>query len=273
MDFTENEINLICEYVSPKERKQKAKYMYQIVANVDSGLDCDKIDYLIRDPKGTGTTVSFNYKLLLERACVVDGDICYPHDDYLDIYKMFEARYYMHKGVYQHSTIKTLDHMITDMLYDLDMRHDIANKIDDIEAFCKCTDSIIDIDMYMYQDTVVSSLMNRIYCRDLYKVIYKSHIVDELMIEQLLSHINDDTNNVIVDVSNINYNSKSSNPLSHICFYNRKTSRNRKFKSSQHDMIMPTTFNETMTLIILKQYDEELEKKIITFIRDYEMER
>lgn len=273
MNFTDDEVELICEFVVPKERIAKPRYMYQIVANVDSGLDCDKIDYLIRDPKGTGTTVSFNYKLLLERARVVDGDICYPHDDYLDIYKMFEARYYMHKGVYQHSTIKTLDHMVTDMLYDLNKRHNIADKIDDIDAFCECTDSIIDIDMYMNKNTIVSDLMNRIYRRNLYKVIYKSNIVDHLMVDQLLLHIANKIYNVIIDISNINYNSKASNPLSHICFYNRKTSRDRKFKSLQHSMIMPTTFNETMILVILKDYDEELENKILTFIRDYEMER
>ena len=70
----------------------------------------------------------------MERAKVIDNDICYPYDDAIDIYQMFNARYYMHKKVYQHPTIKALDHMVTQMLHDMDTRLNIIDNIDDIQA-------------------------------------------------------------------------------------------------------------------------------------------
>ena len=269
-DYTDEEVDIICEYISPKERTKKPKYMYQIVANIDSGLDCDKIDYLIRDPKSTGNIISFNYKLLLERARVIDNDICFPYDDAIDIQQMFSARYYMHKKVYQHPTIKALDHMITTMLCDLDSRLHISDNIDNIDAFCECTDSIIDIDAYMHKNTITCDLRDQINLRDIYKVIYKTTTVDTIMNERLMLHTaNDNISNVIIDIATINYNSKTSNPLSRICFYNRKSNIDVKFKTNDHEIIVPTTFSESMMLIIFKKPDNELQTKILKFICDY----
>lgn len=271
-DYTDSEIDLICEYVSPGNKFVKPKFMYQIVANTDSGLDCDKIDYLIRDPKNTGISVSFNYKTLLEHTRVINNDLCYPYDDAIDIYQMFNTRYYLHKKVYKNPIIISLNYMIANMLHDLNSRFHIVDKIDDIDTFCKCTDNIIDIDSFLHENTKLRALQNRIHTRNIYKTIFKTNNNDIIMIEQLMLHIShDNISNVIFDVSTITYNSKNNNPLSYIYFYNEKGDLNKKFKTTNYNIIMPMIFDESMLLIIMKNNDVYLQNKILQFIHEYKL--
>ena len=42
-----------------------------------------------------------------------------------------------------------------------------------------------------------------------------------------------------------------------------------KFKTNNHEIIVPTTFSESMMLIIFKKPNDELQAKILKFICDY----
>ena len=47
LKFLDKEIQFIKDLINPKDNN--GGYLYQIVANYKSGLDCDKIDYILRD--------------------------------------------------------------------------------------------------------------------------------------------------------------------------------------------------------------------------------
>jgi HD superfamily phosphohydrolase len=262
LPYTEEEIDFICNLITHEKDYSRPAFMYEIVSNIKSGLDCDKIDYLIRDTKSVGIESSINYKKMFIGARVIDNTICYPYEDALDIFQLFHLRYIMHKKVYQHQTIREIDYMIADVLRDIDTRLHIADNIADIDEFCKCIDCITDIDIFITPDTIVNKLMTRITKRNLYKCIYyginnKVVITEKYKLMLQDEKIKENIMNIALDNSTINYNMKHKNPMNEIYFY-MPDNVNKKVKLNENTIIYPSTFQETITMIIVKNNIEFL---------------
>lgn len=257
LPYTVKEIDFICNLINHEKIYEKPDFMYEIVSNIKSGLDCDKIDYLIRDTRSVGIQSSINYDKMFMGARVIDNTICYPYEDALDIFQLFHLRYIMHKKVYQHKTIRIIDYMVADVLRDIDNRLYISNNINNIDEFCKCIDCIIDIDIYMHPDTIAQKIMSRISNRDLYKCIYYG-TDNEIIATDIYNLMLQDTEigeNIAIDNSIINYNMKHKNPMNEIYFY-RVDNISNKVKLNENTIIYPSTFQETITMIIAKNNNE-----------------
>ena len=261
LNYSQDEVDFICSLISNKNDSNRSKFMFQIVSNAISGLDCDKIDYLIRDTQSVGMESSLNYELLFNNARVIDDHICYPRTLTVEIYQLFHLRYVMHKRVYQHKSIKIISHMINDMLHDIDTRLFISNNVNDIEKFCTYTDNIIEIDSFYYKDTISSHILDRLNKRELYECIY--YEVNKPSIGTKLPKL---SNSVIVDSSRINFNSISHNPLSHIYYYDKYGDNNKKFKLDEYSMIVPNIFTEVVEMIIMREDNQEDKEKIMNVI-------
>lgn len=272
LEYTSDEINFICELINKKKsekfKSNKPKYMYEIVANCISGLDCDKIDYLIRDTKSIGIASSFSYDKMFQCARVINDSICYPDDEILNLYSLYHLRFIMHKKVYQHHIIKQLDYMILDILMNVDDELSISTNINNIEKFITYTDSILDVIKYTSSNTVVLDIINRIETRQLYKCIYTSINTSgtlDIKVQNFISFIAEaGIDNIIIDNSHINFSMSNKNPVNEIYFYNEKN-LNEKFKIKKKDvsLILPNVFQEIVTRIILKTdkemtYNDEL---------------
>ena len=59
LGYTSDQLTIIKNMITPEEHSCTG-FMYQIVANTRSGLDCDKMDYLIRDSRNIGVNISVN---------------------------------------------------------------------------------------------------------------------------------------------------------------------------------------------------------------------
>jgi HD superfamily phosphohydrolase len=91
LNYSVEEIEFICALINSKKKRKfkKPNFMFEIVANNKSGLDCDKIDYLLRDTKSIGLNSSFEYNRLFNQARVIDDTICYPDKEVFNIYELF----------------------------------------------------------------------------------------------------------------------------------------------------------------------------------------
>ena len=266
--YTEDEIEFICELINSKNRKKKLaknrikrpEFMYEIVSNTKSGLDCDKIDYLLRDTQNIGLNSSFEYNRLFSQARVIQDNICYPEKEVFNIYELFHSRFKMHKQIYQHPVINQLDFMILDILNLVDEEFKISENINQIEHFISYTDNIMDRIKYTSTNEQAKKIIERIERRDLYK------FVDEIIFDGKNEEINLKIENfksaitfhhleeiVILSKFNINLNLKNKNPVDEIYFYTIADPNIKyKIKKKMVSLILPSVFEETIFRVIIR---------------------
>lgn len=96
IEIAEKQQELIKALISPSTyetvyqeyRMKRRGFLFEIVANEINGIDVDKMDYLLRDSRNTGTTVSFTFDRLLQHArvecdCRFVGTLCFS--EYLNV--------------------------------------------------------------------------------------------------------------------------------------------------------------------------------------------
>jgi HD superfamily phosphohydrolase len=269
LGYTEDEIEFICELINskkrpkklPKNRLYRPEYMYEIVSNNKSGLDCDKIDYLLRDTKNIGLSSSFEYNRLFSQARVIQDTICYPDKEVFNIYDLFHSRYKMHKQIYQHPVINQLDFMILDILTQVDTEFGISENITNIDKFISYTDNLLDRIKYTTTNQIAKKILNQIDQRELYQfvgeIIFDGKNEDvKLQIENnnsLITKYNLESN-VIITKFNINFNLKNKNPVDEIYFYKiSEPNIKYKIKKKMVSLILPSIFEETIYRIIIRE--------------------
>lgn len=80
-------------------------YVFEIVSNHYNGIDVDRFDYIIRDSYYTGVCTSFNLQRLLQVVELRSNHLVFPRKDFYSIFLFFQARYILHKLVYQVSSV------------------------------------------------------------------------------------------------------------------------------------------------------------------------
>jgi HD superfamily phosphohydrolase len=76
------------------------KFVYQMVNNKFTDLDADKIDYLLRDSGVTNKKVTFDWRDLIFRSKLVEGELCFHAQLARNIHQLFYSRYNMFLEVY-----------------------------------------------------------------------------------------------------------------------------------------------------------------------------
>jgi HD superfamily phosphohydrolase len=140
--LTKQHINFIKSLIKPGDQHTGA--LYQIVANYHTGLDVDKFDYLLRDSYCLNKKLPFDYQRLTTDFIIDEnGNIAYPKQSSLEPYLCYSSRYYMHKSVYNHKTVKIYEEMLTDIFRLVNPIFKITESVNDMEKFCKFVDSTI----------------------------------------------------------------------------------------------------------------------------------
>lgn len=266
--YTEDEIEFICELINskrrpkklPKHRIRRPEFMYEVVSNGKSGLDCDKIDYLLRDTKNIGLGSSFEYNRLFSQARVIQDTICYPDKEVYNIYELFHSRFKMHKQIYQHPVINQIDFMILDILDQVDEEFGISANITDIDKFVSYTDCLIDRIKYTTENSTAKAILSRIDTRDLYQFV--DEIIFDGRNEDVLQQIEGFKNviiekglvqDVILTKFNINFNLKNKNPVDEIYFYTISDPNTKyKIKKKMVSLLLPSVFEETIYRVIIR---------------------
>ena len=188
-NLNKEDITFIRENISgtpENERKGRSTekfWLYDIVNNVRSGLDVDKLDYFQRDMRYANVPMNNDFNRFIELGRVLpaepirkpqtltrtdyDADdvtklprmICYPSKMYEEAISLFQVRFKMHRTVYQHKTVKQIEFMLTDALCRAndyitvpgtptkerpDGRYKMSDAVEDMTALSNLKDSIID---------------------------------------------------------------------------------------------------------------------------------
>ncbi|KJA21102.1 hypothetical protein HYPSUDRAFT_1089795 [Hypholoma sublateritium FD-334 SS-4] len=81
-------------------------FLFDIVANKRNGIDVDKLDYFHRDSHMIGDPIHLSLTRFVKSARVINNEICYAIKDANSVYELGQARFKLHKLIYNHKTGK-----------------------------------------------------------------------------------------------------------------------------------------------------------------------
>ena len=260
----DDEIQFMKNLINPTDNHKS--FIYQIVSNNKNGIDVDKFDYIKRDARSVGLHYGYDCSRLVDDVYIINNSICYPKQSYMDIVNLFETRYRLHKTIYSHKTVISIQFMINDIMILLDPILKLSDSINDIKSFTEIDDNTImcypnfllnHINKNIIIDNVINAknIMDRINNRELYKFI--DTIVSKKKINITWKNFNEIDNKILKEDIHIHigkigfYSGNKSNPLQNISFYNTK---NIKKKSKDNKSF---TIKNNEISIILPEYQQE----------------
>lgn len=241
----------ISELINPCVSTPKSNFIFQIISNCLNGLDVDKLDYLCRDSFYFGSGTPFDLMRVISHVKVINGNICFPEKISYEIYKVFRARYDLHKQYYTHKTTVCIEYMIRDVLENLNPILKISENIQDenMSKFIELDDHTIlntasvlknfepIYSVWKRQIDMIQKIIDKINNRDLYKCIYGEtfFIGEEITNQELFERFKSKYSNVGINVD-FDYDSPNikivklkigmlsgdkSHPLDSVYFYDR----------------------------------------------------
>lgn len=256
--ISQDEIKFIQKLIKPTVNCKS--FIFQIVSNNLNSIDVDKFDYLARDTNNVGLEYGIDFDRIINGARVIDNIICYPDKLYYEIASLFLTRYRLHKEIYHHKTVISIQYMITDIMILIDPIAKIYEAIFDMKKFINLTDEFIISTLKMLYNTKdnydeenkkrieqAHDIWTNINYRRMYKFL--DHIVTDKKLE--LSQFNE--LDVLIHSSRIGFVSSNKNPLKSLYLYNKKNpSKCENINSKEISYLIPTKFQEYVHLFYIK---------------------
>jgi HD superfamily phosphohydrolase len=270
--LTEYQIQTIQELINPILKNAKPRFLYNIVNNIDNGIDVDKFDYIKRDTYNIGLNYTFDYDRIFKQIIVIDDKIAYPSKLKYEIYELFHIRYQLHLQIYTHPVVRSIEYMISECLEKANDVLKIAESVDDPEAFIHLTDNVIQIIKFSEHSNLLESqnIIYKIETRNIFKYIgeiilnpsdksiYNYDVVKTVALSTKsgidFTQINE--NDIIVDQI---FLGNKNEPLKNVIFYEPSTRKIVQPKKKEISQLLPTNFSETR----LRLYSKVKEKNSI----------
>lgn len=254
----------------PRSEKKERKWLYQIVANKDNGMDVDKFDYLCRDPFFTGVNSPLDYIRLINFSRVIDGEICFNIKETYTIYNLYLRRYQMHKFVYSHRVGQAVSIMIAEAFSLADVVLNFSQEIKKPKFFQTFDDSYLKLILLKSDPELkeAKQLIRRLMERDLFKFVTEKEvdmncyekIKKKLNIAEIMKFKNDDDEleeeEIVLRTVKMNYGSKNENPLKRLTYF-KKHEPNKKLKATAEELniLAPQIFEEIYVRLFIKSND------------------
>lgn len=150
MNIQESEeiINNVCKIITGEPLEKK--FLGHIVHNTINGLDCDKLDYFIRDSQCTSFAIACDWKRIVYESKIKDDEIVFPSKLFIDIFNVYQTRFKLYNELYFHKTVRVMEEELLSLL-ELADNHFVfnfngrllKNSIDDVDSFLLTNDDII----------------------------------------------------------------------------------------------------------------------------------
>jgi deoxynucleoside triphosphate triphosphohydrolase SAMHD1 len=256
MHITGYDIDMIKNMIHPTHNEHI--YYNSIIANNVNSIDVDKIDYLRRDAYHIGFDIQFNYKRIMNKVKLINRQIVYNSQVCNDIFDMYYTRYKLHREIYNHIKVKSVELMIADILLNSNDIYNYCSRLDNID-FLELTDTIIENIRYTKEKSpeiskskqLIQNIDNRLF----YKCIYKNNTNDTNDRQCAIDFIEDKysdrkTDDFTITEVTLNLCNGSDNPLNKVAFYtNKQPDIVCDHSELLTQQILPSQCEETLLLI------------------------
>lgn len=210
---------------------ERKRFLYEIVSNSRNSIDVDKFDYLARDARNSGVSISIDVRRLMNNCRVIGNQICYHRKVDFEVYKLFQSRYEMFKQIYSHRTVKAVEYMVRDALIIANGPLDIVGKIGNADSYLDLDDRILALIAADKRPELAPAreLLRRIDRRDIYRCVFQALLPaaanEVLTPKRLMEYVPEDAQGVlaegdlIVEMLRLNYAKKDLNPVDHVRFF------------------------------------------------------
>uniref|UniRef100_A0A8C4Z094 HD/PDEase domain-containing protein n=1 Tax=Gadus morhua TaxID=8049 RepID=A0A8C4Z094_GADMO len=269
-------------------RKPEKYFLYEIVSNKRNSIDVDKWDYFARDCHHLGIKNNFDHDRFIKfaRVCEVDKEkdaeeklIC-TRDKVGNVYDFFQTRNCLHRRAYKHKVSNIVETMITEAFVLADQHlqfkgsdgkmFTMSTAIEDMVAYTKLTDNVFEqiLVSTLEELALARAILENILNRRLYKCVGQFYTKKKINDTEVCvcvcvclagdEDINLTPNDLIVNVTKMNYGMGKKNPIDHVRFY-RKSAPNRAFKipRGQVSTLIPGHFQEWLIQVYCKRTDKE----------------
>lgn len=167
IDITDQQYEKIKRMIIPDESDG---FLYQIVNNKKSGIDVDKMDYIVRDTYKTGFKFSIDINRIIMNCRIINNNLAFNIKESYNINELFMIRFRLHNQLYHNKKVKAIEFIIVKLLKKLDKHLGITENIDDHDFFCKLDDNIINLCKWIPMKDV-QILLEKVERRDIPKMI------------------------------------------------------------------------------------------------------
>ena len=211
--LTPGQIKVICDLIHPEQsnyedwpaKYKKGKWMFEIVSNSLTGIDYDRIDYIIRDSEKLNLNHKFNYTCVINNSKVINDRICYNILIKEQIFLIYKIRTLLHRNFYNTVQVKATGIVITNAFEEYDEKHNLSDIISNPDKMIELVDSTI---LSQKDNENIKKLVNQ----DIPKCVYDAKSDKKLNVPIEYQ----DTKNFKAVHSYIGF---SENPLDNILFY------------------------------------------------------
>ncbi|XP_050700753.1 deoxynucleoside triphosphate triphosphohydrolase SAMHD1-like [Eriocheir sinensis] len=278
-----------------KGRPKEKAFLYQVVANKQSGIDVDKWDYILRDCLSLGIKVTFDYNRLIRfsRVIPVENDgpqICIRDKECNNIYDMFHARRVLHRTAYKHRVVQIIDHMLVDAFLSADkhirytgaqgVKYALADVCDDMVAYTNLTDEVfhrIILDEGNHPEVqYAKNILSDILRRQLYRCVGHAKPADpnttrKNLEEALRKQIPSDSSlkldqDLIIIEFELDYGKKDQNPVDFVYFYGKSSPDKPTKIKREESLMLPKSFQERIFRVLCRNSDEDKFKQAQEFL-------
>ena len=285
-DLTKVKSMIVASHPTAHTPKENC-WLFDIVANGRNGIDVDKFDYLLRDSRHCGVSTGFDrnaMEFIMRFSRVIDDEICYNYNRYMDLHELFHARARMHRTVYTHKKAKSVEFMVVDALLEANSALKISDKVFDVKEFVKLDDSLLDIIenweilSHMLQPNpedlhslkCAQEIVQKLRRREIYKYVSEFQVPkDALACDQWQTPSSQDivncyhgsdvklnAENVVIAETRIDLSMQDRNPLDHVGFYDDLYNlEKRHLKPDQISSMVPDNYQEKVLRVYSKVPD------------------
>jgi deoxynucleoside triphosphate triphosphohydrolase SAMHD1 len=245
--ITDNCVKFIGNLINPKD--EHTGFVYQIVSNSLNNIDVDKYDYMTRDTLTLALQFKFEFNILIDNATVINNIICFPEKICYEVAALFGTRYRLHKQIYCHKTVVSIQYMVRDIMILLDPIMKLYDAIFNMDKFCELTDDYVlnyvkfaydNIDNYTEEQRQLIKkakyLLDNINSRHLYR-LGKTVVSDKKIVPDKAD---------IVHYAKIGFVSgKKSNPFDNLYFFKHKNPNVcYKIEKEKISALIPNNYQE-----------------------------